>query len=226
MSNVEFAWKAATMNKSLKSCMAVLVVLAATVLVACGSGPRAQFYTLTYTPTASSSPGSASSQVGVAAPRASHMLRQDRVVYFTADNQLNFYESHRWADTPPRLVQSQLIRQLNADGLFGNIVPYRAQKGLDYVLRGRLLAMEEVDTATEIKARFSLELELVRQEDDRIVWTGRHGCEQPVATKSVGAVVDTLNGCLQETMTDLTRSLGAALPEIEAARKAESKTRP
>ena len=226
MSNVEFAWKATTMNKSLKSCMAVLLLLAMATLAACGGVPKAQFYTVNYAPSASGSAAPAGSQLGVAVPRAAHLLRQDRIVYFTADNELNYYQNHRWADTPPRLIQLQLIRQMNAAGLFGNIAPYRAQKGLDYVLRGRLLAMEEVDTATEIKARFGLELELVRQDDDRVVWTGRHSCEQPVATKSVGAVVDTINGCLQEAMTDLTRSLAAALPEIDAARKAELKTKP
>ena len=226
MSNVEFAWKAIPMTKQLATGKAILVLLAASVLVACGSGPRAQHYTLSFAPTASGSPGPASSQVGVAAPRASHLLRQDRIVYFTTDNELNFYERHRWADTPPRLVQSLLIRQLRASNLFDDIVPYSAQKGLDYVLRGRLLSMEEVDTATEIKARFGLELELVRQEDAHVVWTGRHDCERPVATKSVGAVVDTMSGCVQETLGELTRSLGAVLPEVEAARKAESKTKP
>ena len=110
--------------------------------------------------------------------------------------------------------------------LFGNVVAYRAQKGLDYVLRGRLLAMEEVDTATEIGARFSLELELVQEEDGRVVWTGRHSCERPVGVKSVAAVVDTMNGCVQESLGDLTRSLSGALPEIEATRKAEAKAKP
>lgn len=214
------------MNKSEYSYKAVLVVVAAGVLLACGGAPKSQFYTLSTSPAASGSSGSSSSQVGVAAPRASHMLRQDRVVYFTAENELNYYANHRWADTPPRLVQTQLMRQLNASGLFGNVVAYRAQKGLDYVLRGRLLAMEEVDTATEIKARFGLELELVRQEDDRVVWTGRHSCERPVGVKSVGAVVDTMNGCVQESLGELARSLGAALPEVDAARQAESKTKP
>ncbi|HXE76155.1 MAG TPA: ABC-type transport auxiliary lipoprotein family protein [Candidatus Xenobia bacterium] len=214
------------MTKSKNRYRAVCVLLAAGVLAACGGAPKAQYYTLSSAPSGSGSSGSTSAAVGVAAPRASHMLRQDRVVYFTAENELNYYANHRWADTPPRLVQTQIMKQLNTSGLFGNVVAYRAQKGLDYVLRGRLLAMEEVDTATDIKARFGLELELVREEDGLVVWTGRHGCERPVGVKSVGAVVDTLNGCVQETLGELTRSLGAVLPDVEAARKAEAKTKP
>ena len=214
------------MNKSRNLSKVVCILLVVGMLAACGGSPKAQYYTLSSAPAGSGSSGSTSAAVGVAAPRASHMLRQDRVVYFTAENELNFYARHRWADTPPRLVQTQIMKQLNASGLFGNVVAYRAQKGLDYVLRGRLLAMEEVDTATEIGARFSLELELVQEEDGRVVWTGRHSCERPVSVKSVGAVVDTMNGCVQETLGELARSLGAALPAVEAARKAELKSKP
>ena len=52
MSNVESAWKAIPMTKQLATVKVILAVLAAAVLVACGSGPRAQHYTLSFTPTA------------------------------------------------------------------------------------------------------------------------------------------------------------------------------
>ena len=193
--------------------------------VACGSS-RPQHYTVAYTPTASGSAGAGKGALGVAVPRASHLLRQDRIVYFTTDNQLNFYTHHRWAEPPNRLVQSLLIRELRATNAFDDIVAYRAQKGLDYVLRGNLLSMEEVDTASDIKARFRLELELVRQEDDHVVWTARHGCERSVNAKVVGVVVETMSGCVQETLGELMRSLAAALPEIEAAKRSESAAKP
>ena len=213
------------MNNQLHRSGAILLLAAALAAVACGSS-RPQHYTIAYAPSASGSAGGSRSQVGVAVPRASHLLRQDRIVYFTADNQLNFYAHHRWAEPPNRMVQSLLIRELRVGNTFDDIVAYRAQKGLGYVLRGNLLSMEEVDAASEIKARFGLELELVRQEDDHVVWTGRHGCERPVASKTVGAVVDTMSGCVQETLGELTRSLAAALPEIEAAKRSESPAKP
>lgn len=211
------------MNNQLSRSGLVLLLALSLWGTACG-GSRPQHYALAYAPAASGG-GSGTGQVGVAVPRTSHLLRQDRIVYFTTDNELNFYAHHRWAEPPNRMVQSLLIRQLRAANAFDDIVAYRAQKGLDYVLRGQLLSMEEVDTASEIKARFALELELVRQEDDHVVWKGRHGCERPVAAKTVGAVVDTLSGCAQETLGELTNSLTAALPEIEAARQSQAPTK-
>jgi len=185
--------------------------------LACGSAPRTNYYTVDYRLATSSSSGSVASQVGVAVPHANHLLRQDRIVYFTNQNELNYYHYHRWAESPAFMVQSLLIRQLRSAGLFDDIVPYRAQKGLEYVLRGQLLAMEEVDTGTEVKARFGLELELVRQEDTHVVWNGRHTCERPVGTKTVETVVAVMSECTEETLNTLTRSLGDALSQLERA---------
>lgn len=214
------------MSSQLHRSVVVLLLVAVMTGTACGGGPRPQHYTVAYTPSTSAAAVNGKSQVGVAVPRASHLLRQDRIVYFTSDNQLNLYSHHRWAEPPNRMVQSLLIRELRASNAFDDIVAYRAQKGLDYVLRGNLLSMEEVDTASDIKARFRLELELVRQEDDHVVWTARHGCERSVNAKVVGAVVETMSGCVQETLGELTRSLAAALPEIEAAKRSESAAKP
>ena len=198
-----------------------LPALLALAALACGSAPRTNYYTVNYQPAATGSSGAATSQVGVAVPHANHLLRQDRIVYFTNQSELNYYHYHRWAESPAFMVQSLLIRQLRSASLFDDIVPYRAQKGLEYVLRGQLLAMEEVDTATEVKARFGLELELIRQEDAHVVWNGRHTCERLVGTKTVEAVVAVMSECMEETLNTLTRSLSQALAQLERASAAE-----
>lgn len=200
------------------------LILLALVVVACGA-PRMNNYTLTFNPTAGGSAALAKSQVGVAAPRASHLLRQDRIVYFSGENQVNYYHYHRWAEPPVSLVQSLLIRQLRSAGLFDDIVPFRAQKGLDYVLQGRLLAMEEVDTPEAVRVRFGLELELVRQKDEHVAWAGRQSCERPVTTKTVPAMVEAMSSCVQESLDALTRSLREAAPELERAAAAGEKTK-
>lgn len=195
-----------------------VVVLLALAGTACGKAPRTNFYTLQLTtaPNPSAAAAPATTQLGVEVPRASHLLRQDRIVYFSNQNELNFYQYHHWAEPPVFLVQSLLVRQLSGNGLFDNVVPYRAQKGMDYVLRGRLLAMEEVDTPAEVRARFGLELELVRQKDARVVWSGRASRERPVTTKTVAALVEAMSGCAQDSLDELTRSLASAVSELEA----------
>jgi ABC-type uncharacterized transport system auxiliary subunit len=186
----------------------------------CGSGPRTNYYTVRL-PNPPAATSSGNGQLGVAVVQAEHLLRQDRIVYFNQQHGLNFYHYHRWAEPPAFMVQSALIRRIQAAGMFGDVVAYRAQKGLDYVLRGRLLALEEVDTATEVSARFGLQLELVRQEDARVVWNNSHHCERPVGIKSVDAVVDALSGCVEEGLTQLISSLSATVSELQRAAAAK-----
>ena len=196
----------------------------AVLFCACGSAPRTSFYTIRLAAPPPSAAGSSSDQpaaagqLGVALLQASHLLRQDRIVYFTQQSTLNFYHYHRWAESPASMVQAELIRRLQAAGVFGDVVSYRAQKGLDYVLRGNLQAMEEVDSGTEVNARFALELQLVRQDDAQMVWSDSRACERPVAAKNVDAVVETLSGCVGETLDQLTRALGEAVARLEPAR--------
>lgn len=180
----------------------------------CGKTPPTNFYTINYAAASGTGVAAAASSVGVDRPRASQLLRQDRIVYFTAGNELNFYQYHRWADPPPFRVQALLVQQLQSAGLFENVTLYRAQKNLDYVLRGELLAMEEVDTATAVTARFGLALELVRQKDSRVVWSGRARRDCPVTAKTVPAVVEAMNGCVQQSLEELTRSLGDAVATL------------
>jgi ABC-type uncharacterized transport system auxiliary subunit len=192
------------------------VVLLLVAGAACGKTPATNFYTINLPAPSEAGSAPAAWQVGVERPRASHLLRQDRIVYFTSGNELNFYQYHRWAEPPEFLVQSAVIRRLQAVGLFDNVVPYRAQKGLDYVVRGHLLAMEEVDSPSGVTARFGLELELVRQKDAVVVWSGRATRERPVATNSVEAVVEAMGGCVGESLDELASSLRGALARLQA----------
>lgn len=193
--------------------------------VACGSAPRTNYYTVDYALVPQASPNPARSRVGVAVPQAAHLLRQDRIVYFTNQNELNFYHYHRWAEPPTTMVHSLLLRQLRSAGLFGDVLPYRAQKGLEYILRGRLLAMEEVDTPTEVSARFGLELELVQQEGARVAWADRRTCTRLVGVDTVEAVVEAMSQCVEETLSQLTRSLGEAVSQLEGSPTAETEKR-
>jgi ABC-type uncharacterized transport system auxiliary subunit len=197
---------------------AVLALLA----MACASAPRTSFYALQPPASVAAAATPLPAQLGVAEPRATHLLRQDRIVYFTGGNQLNFYSNHRWSEPPAYMVQGMLIRQVRRAGLFENVVAYRAQKGLDYVLRGRLLAMEEVDDGPEVSVRFGLELELVRQEDNAVVWTGQESCTRGVAPKAkyrtVDEVVEAMSGCAQESLDRLTAAMGSALASLPPVR--------
>lgn len=225
MRNDESTLKGEPMTMHARSWWTGLCLLLGLAGLACGSAPPTNYYTVRI-PQPPAAAENGKGQLGVALPQAEHLLRQDRIVYFTQEHGLNFYHYHRWAEPPAFMVQSALIRRLQSAGMFGDVVPYRAQKGLDYLLRGRLLALEEVDSGTEVSARFGLQLELVRQEDAQVVWSSGHNCQRPVGTKSVDAVVEALSGCVEEGLTQLTQSLGAAVEQLQRAAAKQQEAKP
>jgi len=184
-------------------------------LAGCGKAPPTYYYRVSYRPPAIKNASPTGARVGVELPRAEHLLRQDRIVYFTSGNELNFYQQHRWAESPVYMVQALLVRRLQESGLFAEVAPFRAQRNLDYVLRGRLLALEEVDRGSgDIQARFGLSLELIRQEDGQVVWRGQAQRQRPVAVKTVEAVVKALDAAVAGVLEELTASLQGEMANL------------
>ena len=55
------------------------------------------YYTVRYQGPHSPASAVLEARLGVAIPEAEHLLRQDRIVYFTGGSELNYYQYHRWA---------------------------------------------------------------------------------------------------------------------------------
>ena len=81
--------------------------------------------------------------------------------------------------------------------------------------------MEEVDEGAEVKARFGLALELVRQEDNHTLWSQQQRCERPVSGEAVEAVVSAISACVDEVLTKLTHSLEQSMAESQPSTVAE-----
>ena len=77
----------------------------------------------------------------------------------------------------------------------------------DFILRGYLGALNEVDDPTGIKARFTLQLELFDVKEARVVWSDSFTHDEPVAQKNVSAVVQSLQKGVNLGIDQLTASL-------------------
>src|SRR5215472_2691260 len=49
---------------------------------------------------------------------ASHLYREDRIVYSSAGQEMGTYEYQRWAEPPTEMVQEILLRELRASGRY------------------------------------------------------------------------------------------------------------
>lgn len=155
-----------------------LCLLAATVfwLAGCaGSAPASRYYVLA-PPMAEKAPASTRAvdglRLGVETFAVDPPYDQPRLVYRVGRDagEIGFYQHHRWASSPGRLVTTGLVAGLrDLDGL-ASVEPSSLTGTYDWVLTGRVVALEELDLPGRHIARIRVDLELHDVEVDAILW--------------------------------------------------------
>jgi ABC-type uncharacterized transport system auxiliary subunit len=143
----------------------------------------------------------------VARITSSHLYRDDRLVYGAGPVQLGTYEYQRWAEPPTEMVQDGLIASLRSSGQFRSVSAISSNLRGEYLLRGHLNALDEVDKP-EIAARFSIQLELVDSKTGASLWTGSYSHDTPVAGKTVADVVQALDQNVHDGLNQLSAQVG------------------
>ena len=179
----------------------ILVIAACLADAGCVATRPVHFYTLGPGGSAAtrSNPGGLILLVGnIATPEA---LRDGRIRYRTASNEAGAYEYHRWTERPGSMVRSALIRALRDSGNYQRVLESGSSVNGDYLLRGKLEEFDEVDGAS-IQTKISLHVELVELKTNQNVWDHMLEREDPVSSKTVVEVVQSLDRNLRHVASD------------------------
>ena len=139
-------------------------------------------------------------------------LRQGRIVYRQAPVEIGFYEYHRWATDPAAMVTSAVIDSLRSSQLFSYVKPYDGQGQQDYLMRGRLEQLEEIDSAGSVRVAVKLSADMVDLRSGAMVWAGEGDETLEVETRNVNSVVVEMSHALQRSIDRLVASLNQRLP--------------
>jgi cholesterol transport system auxiliary component len=134
----------------------------------------------------------------IATPEA---LQDGRIRYRTGSNEAGAYEYHRWTERPGSMVRDSLMRALRASGKYQRVLESSSSANGDYLVRGKLHEFGEVDNAS-IQTKVSLQVELVDKKTNRNVWDRLVEHEEPVSSKSVTDVVQSLDRNLQHVVSE------------------------
>jgi ABC-type uncharacterized transport system auxiliary subunit len=191
---------------------ALILVLAAA-FSGCGGARPTKYYVLAVPGASSVQPSATQSAAQfpvsllVARPVTSHLYRDDRIVFGSGPAELGTYEFERWAQSPSDMIQDLLVNSLRRTGQYRSVLrPGSNAKG-DYVLRSNLRELYEVDKP-ELVARFSLHIELFDPRAGATLWGSNYAHDEPVAGKTVAAVVEALDKNVRAGMQQLTSELG------------------
>ncbi len=189
-------------------CMGVFLAIAVAGLCSCGAVPATKYYQLKPPVEASSATASDAFPIIllVGPLKASHLYREDRLVYATDSEEMGTYQTHRWAQPPAEMVQELLWRTLRASGRYSAVNLLASSSRGDFLLEGNLYDFKEV-SGSAFTARVNLELELHDMKTGAIVWTHSYAHEEPVSGKGVPAVVAALDQNAQRGVSEVEASL-------------------
>jgi len=137
---------------------------------------------------------------------ASHLYREDKIVYSSAGESMGTYEFQRWSEPPTEMMQEVLFRELRASGRYRSVNALRSNAHGDYLLRGQLYDFKEV-SGNPLMARVAVEYELRETKTGMTVWSHYYAHDEPVSGKEVGAVVAALDHNVQSIMGELKAGL-------------------
>lgn len=191
------------------------VCLLAVIASACAATPPTRYYVLDAPPSASAAQGQIPVRLIVGRITASHLYHDDRVVFGTSSVELGTYEFDRWSEPPVDLIQDELVATLRDSGQYRAVSRIGSAARGDYIVRGHLDALDEVDNKPGIAARFTFQLELFDPGTGTVVWNSSYNHDEPVQGSgkktSVADVVQALDHNVQAGLQQLTGGLGQYL---------------
>ena len=210
-----------TPQKQIVTSLAALLALSGILVTAnCGAARPVKYYTLNPAPLpepSTSTENNAPLPVTILVGRiaASHLYLDNAIVYSTGGVELGTYENHRWAEVPTEMIESMVTESLRATGKFRSVGRVGSRARGDYIVRGHLYSLEEVDSPS-LMARFSLELELFQPKTGAVVWSQSYSHDEPVGQKTVRAVAEGLRKNVVNGIGALTSSLDGYLSSHSA----------
>lgn len=201
-------------QKRIVSTLVSLLMFAGIIVTAnCGAARPVKYYTLNPAPVPEPSvsvENDAPLPITILIGRitASHLYLDSPIVYSNGGVELGTYPSHRWAEVPTEMLETMLTQSLRAKGKFRSVGRLGSSARGDYILRGHLYSLEEVDSPSLV-ARFSLALELFQPKTGNVVWSQSYSHDEPVDKKTVPAVVEALRQDVLAGIDQLTNSLDA-----------------
>jgi ABC-type uncharacterized transport system auxiliary subunit len=174
------------------------------ILNGCGAARPSKFYQLTppSDKTSGADPAPFPVTLLLGPITTSHLYRDDHIVYTSTGQALGTYEYQRWAEPPSEMISDVLLRELQESERYQHVYSLRSDSRGDYVLRGRLYDLREID-GNGVAVRVALEFELRDSKTGAVVWSRTYSHDESVNGKDVSAVVAALNHNVQNGISEV-----------------------
>jgi ABC-type uncharacterized transport system auxiliary subunit len=197
------------MNKS-KLIVLVVLMTALVSLAGCTGKIRYPNYYALDLPTpvsAANQPAPTHGSVAVREFDAPRFLRGGPIAYRESQDQLGFYEYHRWAEDPRRVVTAAMVREMQARGLFQSVDLFDGHGSPECMITGTLEHLEEVDQGANVSVEVRLSAQLINLRTGEVLWRDTSSITTKLDRRSVPGVVAEMSRNLEEAVRHLVSSM-------------------
>lgn len=186
-----------------------LITLLAVSAVGCGSVryPRSYVLDLDRGTAATATPPASLGTLAVRDFACPDYLCDGRIVYRPTRTEVGYYEYHRWAMTLRRMITDSVAGRIRAGGAFTAVESPQHAAGGAYLLTGAIERLEEVDDGRDVQAIVAISAELVDTRAHTTVWRHSEIASEPVRTREVANVVNSLSVATRRAIDALVASL-------------------
>lgn len=188
--------------------LAWIAALVAGLFAGCGAARPSKYYDLTLPadPPKASATNSLDVTILIGPLRASHLYREDHIVYSSSHEAMGTYQYQRWAEVPTEMLAEMLMRQLRASRRYKAVDIERSNSHGDYLIYGRLYDFKEVSDPT-LAGRLAMELGMRDTKTGATVWTHFYSHDEPAKDKNITEVVAALDRNAQRAAEEVESSL-------------------
>lgn len=180
-------------------------------LVGCSRVRYPAYYTLNLPPPPDPPAQENQTAIAVREFQAPGYLRQGPIVYRSTPEEIGFYEYHRWAADPRKIVTSAVIEDLRASGQFSMVSTYDGRRDIEYVFSGKLEKLEEVDYEGRVRVEVGLSAQITRVSNGTMVWSNTVFEAGKVSHRNVPGVVAQMNRTMELAINKLLSTIPAPL---------------
>lgn len=191
------------------ACVSLAVVLAP----GCGKVRHPDYYMLAVAPTLSPerNGGRTLGTLEVRDFGTPTYLREGRIVYRESPTQVGFYEYHRWVTDPATTITMAVVSALRSSGLFSQVEAAGSHIKPDFLLRGQLESLDEIDYGGGVRVEVRLSAQLINVRTASSTWSGSESETARVEKDTVNSVViemsDAAQKCIGRLLADMQRQL-------------------
>jgi len=138
---------------------------------------------------------------------APRFLRGGAIAYWEGPDQLGFYEYHRWAEDPRHAVTAAMVREMQARGVFQSVDVFDGRESPEYLVKGTLEHLEEVDEGASVSIEVSLSAQLINLRTGEVLWQDTSSKTTKLDRRSVPGVVAEMSRNLEDAVQHLVASM-------------------